>query len=423
VNPITRWQWLLRQAARQLWLTVLCYALGALASVVLGVVLAPLIPAGAMDFISPDATDRILAILASSMLAVTTFSLATMVTAHGAVTSSTSPRATALVLDNEVTRHALGVFIGSFLFSLVGLVALKAGVYGERGHVVLFLVTVLVIAIIVVALLRWIEHLSQLAQVSHTTSEVESATLDALLERARFPGLGARSCTGRDALQPRQWREILADDIGYVRHIDMAALIELCAEQAVEVYVHAVPGSFVDLRAPLLALAGEDAGAVGEAELRGVFAIGATRTFDYDPRFGLIVLGEIAARALSPGINDPGTAIDVLGRATRLLSRWATTPAQASEDGEQPPRIWLPALSVEDLLDDVFTPIARDGAANLAVQVRLQKALGALAALDHAPLRRAASEQSQWAWQRARTALVMERERAVLAPLVLPRPS
>src|SRR5690606_34769042 len=104
-----------------------------------------------------------------SMLAVTTFSLTTMVTAHGAVTGNTSPRATTLVLDNEITRHALGVFIGSFLFSLVGLVVLNAGVYGERGHVVLFALTALVIVLIVVALLRWIDHLSHLVRVSETT--------------------------------------------------------------------------------------------------------------------------------------------------------------------------------------------------------------------------------------------------------------
>ena len=51
------------------------------------------------------------------------------------------------------------------------------------------------------------------------------------------------------------------------------------------------------------------------------FTIGAERTFDQDPRFGLCVLAEIASRALSPAVNDPGTAIDVIGRAVRLLVR------------------------------------------------------------------------------------------------------
>jgi uncharacterized membrane protein len=420
MNLDTRWQWVLRQVSRQLWLTALLYALGALATVVLGALLTPLIPQSLLDFITPEATDRVLAILASSMLAVTTFSLATMVSAHGAVTSSTSPRASYLVLDNEVTRHALGVFIGSFLFSLVGLVALKAGVYSERSHVLLFVATVMVIVIIVVALLRWIDHLSRLAQVSYTTERVESATLEGLLERARFPALGARPCADLSTVMPRHPRIINTTEIGYVRHIDMTALISLSREHAVDIFVHALPGTFVDLSAPLLACAGRGADEVEEERLREVFAIGDSRTFDYDPRFGLIVLAEIASRALSPGINDPGTAIDVIGRATRVLSRWATTEAE-DEGEDEPPRVWMPALAVEAMLDDIFTSIARDGAGILSVQMRLQKSLAALAALEHESLRRAAIEHSQRAWQRAEAAMAMDFDRQALAPLVLPR--
>jgi hypothetical protein len=48
--------------------------------------------------------------------------------------------------------------------------------------------------------------------------------------------------------------------------------------------------------------------------------VGDVRSFDQDPRFGAVVLTEIASRALSPGMNDPGTAIDVIGRAVRLLA-------------------------------------------------------------------------------------------------------
>jgi uncharacterized membrane protein len=418
VSPTTRWQWVLRQASRELWLIALLYACGGLASVVLGALLAPEIPERLLAFVSEEAVDRILGILASSMLAVTTFSLATMVTAHVGVTSNTSPRASTLVLDNEVTRHALGVFIGSFLFSLVGLVALKAGMYEERGHVVLFAFTAIVIVIIVLVLLRWIDHLSRLAQVSHTTDRVESVTRSALLERARYPALGARSCEDFEAQLPRQRHDIGNQRIGYVRHVDIASLIALSEEYSIDLFVHALPGSFVELDSCLISVAADAETIPDEDRVRAAFAIGATRTFDYDPRFGLIVLAEIASRALSPGINDPGTAIDVLGRATRLLSRWATTePAEVDE--EELPRVWLPALAVDDLIQDVFSPISRDGAGLLSVQMRLQKSLAALAALDHEALHRAAVIESQRAWQRAHAALAMDFERDELAPLVL----
>ncbi|GAB3280640.1 DUF2254 domain-containing protein [Parahaliea aestuarii] len=424
----THWHWALRQLARQLWLTALLYALAAVGSVFLAALLAPLIPPGTAEYVTAEAADRVLGILASSMLAVTTFSLATMVTAHGAVTGNTSPRATTLVLDNEITRHALGVFIGSFLFSLVGLVALNAGVYGERGHVVLFALTALVIVLIVVALLRWIDHLSHLVRVSETTERVENATLDALLERARYPGLGARPCGQLAEQIPETARRVSAGQVGYVRHIDIPALIEVAQNSDVELFVCAVPGTFVDSGTALLAVSG--GGSADEDALREAFAIGATRTFDFDPRFGLIVLAEIASRALSPGINDPGTAIDIIGRATRLLTRWVQTRAEVADGDERgkddgqdeccEARVWLPALDPFDLLDDIVTPLSRDGAAMLSVQVRLQKALASLAALPDAELQAAARLHSRRAWERAQTALVMDFEREALAALVLP---
>ena len=99
------------------------------------------------------------------------------------------------------------------------------------------------------------------------------------------------------------------------------------------------------------------------------------RNYDQDPRFGLIVLTEIAERALSPAVNDPGTAIDILGRIVRLLQPWGDqSPVEVRY-----PRIRVPGLQAEDLFDDVFPPIARDGAGMFAVQMRLQKSLLALA--------------------------------------------
>src|SRR5690606_22461375 len=95
-----------------------------------------------------------------------------------------------------------------------------------------------------------------------------------------------------------------------------------------------------------------------------------------DPRFGLSVLAEIASRALSSAMNDSGTAIDVIGRAVRLLGGWR---AEHDDTDDVPcPRVHVPALGVGDLFDDVFAPVARDGAGSLEVQIRLQKALRTL---------------------------------------------
>ena len=187
-----------------------------------------------------------------------------------------------------------------------------------------------------------------------------------------------------------------------------------------EIYMVINPGAFV-YRDSVIAYI--DAPPVEKSEdmplpedtLRGAVTIGPERNFDQDPRFGASVLAEIASRALSPGINDPGTAIDVIGRAVRLL-------AIAAEPGEPQqevacPRVHIPPIAIGDLFDDLFTPIARDGAGVVEIGVRLQKAMLILSRLGPPDFAENAARHSRLALQRASRGLTLEHDLAVLRDL------
>ncbi len=100
--------------------------------------------------IGADAVDSILTIIASSMLAVT-LSRSTSWFQPMARLPATSPRVHQAAYRRRLTQTVLSTFIGSFLFSIVGLVVLKPGAYGERGRVVLFVFTIVVITLVVVS--------------------------------------------------------------------------------------------------------------------------------------------------------------------------------------------------------------------------------------------------------------------------------
>jgi hypothetical protein len=87
-------------------------------------------------------------LLASSLLAVTVFSLSTMVAAYSAATNNVTPRGTKLLMEDNTSQNVLGTFIGAFLFSLVGIVALSTGLYGTQGRAILLVVTIGLIALI-----------------------------------------------------------------------------------------------------------------------------------------------------------------------------------------------------------------------------------------------------------------------------------
>ncbi|MFG0382142.1 DUF2254 domain-containing protein [Pseudomonas sp. zbq_18] len=407
-----RWQWIIRKIGKRLWFRASLFSLLGVVSALLALAFKDYVPDSLANSVGADAVDKILSILATSMLTVTTFSLSIMVAAYSAATSTVTPRATPLVIEDSITQNALGTFIGSFLFSLVGIVALSTGAYGSKGRVLLFLVTLVVIVLIVIALLRWVDHLAQLGRVGETSDRVENATCNALVERLRLPNLGGSRLASAEAI-PREARRIYPQQIGYVQHIDLPALAELSQNENCAIYLIAVPGSFIAPGEALAAVVGIDEDS--DERLRGAFTIGTRRSYQQDPRFGAAVLAEIASRALSPAVNDPGTAIDILGRSVRVLALWTQTEADAKRVIDCS-RIHAPDLSLADLFDDLFTPVARDGAALIEVCIRLQKALLTLALLD--PCYRAdAQRHSCLALKRAEAVLTLEEDKQRLREL------
>jgi uncharacterized membrane protein len=75
---------------------------------------------------------------------------------------------------------------------------------------------------------------------------------------------------------------------------------------------------------------------------------------------------------LSPAVNDPGTAIQIISSYVRLFSLWAE-PLDSKSRENSYDRIAVPELTIEDLFEDAFRPLARDGAGNIEVMIRLQK--------------------------------------------------
>lgn len=398
--------WRLWQLTRQLWFRASLISLLAVGAALLSLIVSPYLPSDLSAKIGADAVDRILEIIASSMLAVTTFSLSTMVAAYSAATTNVTPRATKLLIQDTTTQNMLATFIGSFLYSLVAIITLAMGAYGERGRVVLFAVTLCVILLIVVTLLRWIDYVIRLGRVGQTTEAVEAATASAIRARIDNPYLGGVPMLDggsrvEDAVSIHPARA------GYVQHVDVQALQRCAKEQDVTIYLDALPGTFVDPSRALVRVEG-DASENVEKTVRDAFSIGAERSYEQDPRFGLIVLAEIASRALSPSTNDPGTAIDVIGRSVRLLSQWAEP---STVEDPVCDRVYVPAIAVEDMFDDIYMPIARDGAGFVEVQIRLQKALGALAKAGDGRLAPHAASHAASALARAGQAMNFDADR------------
>ena len=364
------WRTLVKRLPDRIWFRLVVYAVTALALVAVARFAGPLLPSAlAVDF-GQDAALRILQILATSMLAVTTFSLTAMISAYAVAARGTTPRATQLLTADNTSQNALSTFLGTFVFSIVGVIALSTSIFTKEGRSVLFIGTLAVIGVVVGTLLRWIQHLTQFGQVPDVIDRVEHAATDAMRSFAREPHLGGVPpvAVADSALA------VASESTGAVTGVAVHLLQDIADATDTTVHVVALPGAFVGRGTTLARVVGamseDDA-----ARVRGAFRVEQHRTYEQDPRLGLVALAEIGSRAVSTAINDPGTAIEVLGAVQRVVTELLCGEAVEEVRCD---RVHVPALSLDDLIEDVFRPLARDGAAMVEVGLRLQKVLAGL---------------------------------------------
>ncbi|MDZ7589544.1 MAG: DUF2254 domain-containing protein [Rubrivivax sp.] len=353
----------------------------------------PTLPAGVVD--------DLLRIMATSMLVVSTFSLSVLANGYASAASAGTPRATRLVVAEPRSQKAVAVFLAAFIFSMVGLIALGTGRYGPAGRMALFVCALCVLAWVVVSFMSYIDVLSRIGRVSHTIETVERTAAQTLRRYARQPLAGARAA----AAPPDDARPVMATGTGHVQFVDVPALQSLADRWDLHVHVAASVGDLVHPKASLAwvhaAAAGVTAAdrAAQDAKLREAFVVGPERTFEQDPGYALVVLAEIAQRALSPAVNDPGTAIAVLGSQTRLLIETLSVPQDT--EAEVCDRVTAVAASPEALVAMAYEPIARCSTDQFDVMVQLLRHLDALVANAPPAVRTAVQELVQRTLARA----------------------
>ncbi|MGB2079634.1 MAG: DUF2254 domain-containing protein [Vibrio sp.] len=358
--------------------------------------------------ISRDSIFALLEIMASSMLMIATFSVGSMVSAYASASTSATPRAFSVIVADDVSKNALSRFIGSFIFSIVSLTALHNELFQSASLFVLFILTCVVFALVILTFIRWVDRLARLGRVGSTIDSIEKVAMNALQKRKCSPTLAGASVQGNEKGEP-----VLATKVGYVQHIDMSCLQQWAETNDVELLVASLPGDFVAPGRVLAYILTNKSADDQEFELDNLitsFEIGQDRLFDDDPRFGMVVLSEIASKALSPGINDPGSSIKVITSLVRLFASWCEPVDESDMTEISYDRVRVPKLEIADLCNDAFRPIARDGAGCIEVVIQLQKSFSALYRIGDEPMKDAVKTHAQMSLKRSQLAFDLEED-------------
>lgn len=188
--------------------------------------------------IKPEPVETMLSIMAASMLVIATFAVSSMVSAYASASSTATPRSFTLIIGDDKSQNALSTFIGAFIYSIVALTALKNGYFKAAGHFTLFVLTAIAFGVVIITFVRWVDSIARLGRIGTTIAKVEQATTQALMRRKEAPTLH-----GVPVLPQAHGWAVFAPKVGYVQHIDLAALQAWAKKTEGRVVIAALPGT------------------------------------------------------------------------------------------------------------------------------------------------------------------------------------
>lgn len=414
---MTKIEFLLRKLSSQLWVRPAIFSLAAVGWVILSFFADRLFGELRHIDIEKETLINLFSILASTMLTVATFSVSAISTAFASVATSATPRATSIVMGDARIQSTLAAFLAAFIYAVVSITFLSAVNFGTSGRFVLFCGFTILVGWVLMSFLGWVDRVSRLGRLNDTLTRVFEKARTAFSDPEIAGQYGGQVWSGGDL--PKDSVVIRHDHFGYVQHLDMPTLQDIAEACDAQLHMNVRPGTFVTSHAPIAWLSRggtPDDDTIGK--IRKCLTLGRERDYQTDPRFSMILLAEISDRALSPAVNDPGTAIEVLSVQLELFYNWADNKeTHRSESDIKYDRVHIPEITAEDLVFDAFTPIARDGAGMIEVGIKLQKALRTLMHHRHAPLKKAAGDFRHIALELAERSLPIESQREIIRRL------
>ena len=332
----------------------------------------------------PEGARAVLSTIAGSMITVAGVTFSITIVALTLASQQFGPRLLRNFLRDFGNQVVLGTFVSTFLYCLLVLRTVRGSDDAEFVPHVAVTVGVALAMVSLGVLIFFIHHVATSIQASRIIANV-AEDLEAAVERL-FPetiGKDAGRADGphASAIPPGEIenaRAVIARTTGYVQAIDAEGLMRAARKHDVVVRVHARPGSFVRKDGVLLTVA--PASGLTQREdkpFHDVFIIGSDRTGTQDVTFFVDQLVELAVRALSPGINDPGTArlcIDRLEQALcHLAGRHIPSAERYDDDGRV--RVFACPLTFPDVVGSAFDEIARYGRSSVSVTCRLLEAV------------------------------------------------
>jgi uncharacterized membrane protein len=325
----------------------------------------------------PQVAQVVLGQIATSIMTVVSIVFAILLMTLTLASMQFSPRIIVSFARDRVTQWTLGIFLGTFSYCIAALPAARSRPY-PFAPVTTVLGAMLLAVACVAWLLFFIHHITQAISVSHIVDRIASETEAVINDFMPWPHMDNHPRYS-NLVDPSSWTPAVVNESpGYIRYVDTKRLAFLAKKYRVQIHLPRRVGHFVPAGIPLLVVSKEDrVSNVNDAEFRGAFDIGPTRTLQQDVEFGVLQIVDIALKAISPAVNDPTTAIGCVDQLSRILIRYISREAPESLLFDPPGvvRVSIPWISFDRMLDSAFEQIRNYAKGDAAVSLRILRAL------------------------------------------------
>ncbi len=323
---------------------------------------------------SPSTASTVLSSIIGATAALTGFVVTVTVLVVQMATGTFSARILRLWYRDPMLKATLAILAGTLTFSFALLRRIDDDFVPDLGVTLSGLFVSLCLLAFIVFFDRYLRRLRPAAVATDVASAAQS-TFEQTVRFADRPDI--RWDYGTTRADPTL--VVRAGRGGAIQAVDPDGLVEWALAHGAGLVLPHPVGDFVHTGEELVHVYGGEFGDRAAEELEGMIAFGDERTFDQDPAFAIRIMVDIANRALSPAVNDPTTAVQVLDHIGEVLGLIGRTDL---EERTKPASADTPAAAVvmvtrrwEDYVTLGLTEIREYGATSMQIMRRLRAML------------------------------------------------
>lgn len=326
--------------------------------------------------LEPGAAQTTIATLAGSMMTVISVVYSVLLVALSLASTQFSTRILAGMIRDRVSQGVLGIFLGTFMWQLVAL----RSIHLDPPWVPPLTVTIAVGLVVVslAALVLFIARVIRNLQANHIVDRIARES-EHVVDDVFPPRGDAAPCDAERPEPPENARFVRATVSGYVQLVSIPSVRGVAAA-GLHVHLLRPMGSFVPEGASLWAVSPAAACTPAvEQALRAAVDLGPIRTVQEDAEWGLRQIVDIGLKAISPAVNDPSTGCLCIDHLSRLLLRAGNRAAPPSRFPSGSGEAIVPGPLYSGLVDLAFDQMRQYGKNDMAICLRLLRAIGDVA--------------------------------------------